>query len=195
MKKSLLGMLLFLAAASFSYSWEKGKVGLNMRFDPSPRVGMTFHVSERFMLRPYVGFSRETEEAESDVRPLPGLPVIRGERNTETTSLGFGIGAFFSLYTGHDFTVYTGLQFHYARVSTEISSSWLKEKIEETGERYQPSILVGLQCRLTEHLAAFGEAGAGYASGGFDRENDTEVEVNTTRWGLLNAGVGVVFYF
>ena len=47
-------MLILLS--SLSLSWEKGSVGLNILVDSSPRIGMAYPISEKFVLRPYVGF-------------------------------------------------------------------------------------------------------------------------------------------
>ena len=74
MRKGLIILLMLIFLTSFSFSWEKASVGLNMRVSRSPRVGMTYHLSEKFALRPSIGFSIANEESETEYRPLVGMP-------------------------------------------------------------------------------------------------------------------------
>lgn len=89
MKKVLIPVTMLFILTSLSFSWEKGSVGLNMRVDPSPRIGMTFHISEKFAIRPYIGFSIGSEESESEFQPQIDLPVIKGKREEDFTSVNF----------------------------------------------------------------------------------------------------------
>jgi len=195
MKKILLPILMLLFLSSLSLSWEKGSVGLNMRVDPSPRIGMTYHISEKFALRPYVGFSIGSEEAESEFRPEPNRPVIEGTRKEDSTHIHFGLGFLYYFYSARDFSVYTGLNFGYTRVNKEISFSWRDDKVKEDGETYLASVMLGLQGQVMKNLDVFGEIGFGYTLGKFNRRNDVETDIDSQRWGLSNTGIGIVFYF
>lgn len=195
MKKVLIPVTMLFILTSLSFSWEKGSVGLNMRVDPSPRIGMTFHISEKFAIRPYIGFSIGSEESESEFQPRIDLPVIKGKREEDSTSVNFGLGFLFNFLSAQDFSLYTGLNFGYSRVNREISFSWRDGNLEETGETLQANALLGLHCQVMKNLGIFGEIGFGYTYGKFDSENGVETDVNTRRWGLANSGVGIVFYF
>jgi hypothetical protein len=195
MKKTLLSILMLLFLTSLSLSWEKGSVGLNMRVDPSPRVGMTFHISSKFALRPYVGFSIANEETDAEFQPEGNRPLVRGTRKEDSTNLHFGLGFFYYFYSVGDFSVYTGLNFGYTRVNREITFSWRDGDVNEDGETFQVSALLGLMGQVMKNMGIFGEVGFGYSSGQFNRRNDRENESSSQRWGLANAGVGVVFYF
>ena len=89
MKKVLIPVTILFVLTFLSFSWEKGSIGLNMRVDPSPRIGMTFHISGRFAIRPYIGFSIGSEEFESEFQPQIDLPVITGKREEDSTSVNF----------------------------------------------------------------------------------------------------------
>ena len=186
-------MLLFLT--SLSLSWEKGSVGLNFRVDPSPRIGMTYHISSKFALRPYVGFSIGKEEADAEFQPERNRPVISGTRKEDSTNIHFGLGFLFYFYSVGDVAVYTGLNLGYTRINKEITFSWRDGEIKEDGDTYQASAMLGLQGRITNNLGIFGEVGFGYSSGKSNRRNDTESEISSRRWGLANTGVGIIFYF
>jgi hypothetical protein len=195
MKKCLIVLVTLFFLAPLSLAWEKGKTGLNMRVDPSPRIGMTYHISRNFALRPYIGFSIGTEKSETEYQPLTNLPYVSGERDTETTSVTLGFGFLFYFYSARDISVYTGLNFGYSRVNRDISFSWRDDTLEEDGETYQTNALLGLQCQVANHLSLFGEIGLGYTRGLFNQDNITDTNTKTNKWGLVNTGVGLVFYF
>lgn len=195
MKKILLPILMLLFLTSLSLSWEKGSVGLNLRIDPSPRIGMTYHISGKFALRPYVGFSIENEEVKREFQPEQNRPVIKGARKEDSTNIHFGLGFLFYFYSTRDFSVYTGLNFGYTGVNKEISFSWRDDAIKEDGETYLASVMLGLQGQVMKNLGIFGEVGFGYSLGKFNRRNDAESDIDSQRWGLANTGVGIIFYF
>ena len=195
MKKIILFILMLLFLTSLSPSWEKGSVGINLRIDPSPRVGMAYHISGRFALRPYVGFSIGNEEAEGEFQPEQNRPVIEGTRNEDSTNFHFGLGFLFYFYSARDFSVYTGLNFGYTRVNREISFSWRDDEIKENGENYRTSVMLGLQGQVMNNVGIFGEVGFGYTFGKFNRRNDAETEIESKSWGLANTGIGIIFYF
>jgi hypothetical protein len=195
MKKILLPVLMLLFLTSLSLSWEKGSVGLNMRVDPSPRIGMTYHISGKFALRPYVGFSIGNEETDAEFQPERNLPMISGTRKENSTNIHFGLGFLFYFYSAGDFSVYTGFNVGYTQVNREITFSWRDSEIKEDGDTYQVSAMLGLQGQVLKNVGIFGEVGFGYSIGKFNRRNDTENETSSQRWGLANTGVGIIFYF
>ncbi|MFW6140600.1 MAG: hypothetical protein ACOC5S_04530 [Acidobacteriota bacterium] len=195
MKKGLIVILMLIFLASLSFSWEKGSAGLNMRVSRSPRVGMTYHLSEKFALRLSIGFSIANEESETEYRPLVDMPYISGERETDTTSVAFGLGILFYFYSDRDFSVYSGINFDYSRVNRDISFSWGDGSVDENGETYQTSAMLGLQYQIMDNLGLYGEVGLGYTHGLFSEDNSIETDTKTNRWGIVNSGIGLVFYF
>jgi hypothetical protein len=195
MKKILLPILMLLLLTSLSLCWEKGSVGLNFRLDPSPRIGMTYHISSLFALRPYVGFSIGDEEAEGEFQLERNDPALSGTRKEDSTNIHFGLGFLFYFYSARDFSVYTGLNFGYSRVTKEISLSWRDDEIKEDGETYGASAMLGMQGQVMKNLGVFGEVGFGYTFGKFNRRNSAETNTDSQRWGLANTGVGIIFYF
>ena len=82
MKKVLIPVTMLFILTSLSFSWEKGSVGLNMRVDPSPRIGMTFHISEKFAIRPYIGFSIGSEESGHRIRPILSCTTLSPSKSS-----------------------------------------------------------------------------------------------------------------
>ena len=95
MKKSMiLFLMLFCMIVSPSFSQEKGKIGFIMRVDPSPRIGMTYHISSKFALRPYFGFSKEADTSDVEIDPdrIPRQSERTGTREADTTRISLGLG-------------------------------------------------------------------------------------------------------
>ncbi len=179
---------------SFAVAYEKGSVGVNIRVDPSPRVGMTFHISSRFAIRPYVGFSME--KTTSNIRVEVGLPpFFNGERQDDTWRTNFGMGFLYYVLSNENLSVFTGLNFGYSLQNTESTFSWNKEKVKNTGDILSVGALLGLQVSVLRNLSIFGEIGLGYTYGDFSHDNRTETSIKNKRWGLSNSGVGLIFYF
>lgn len=204
MKKTVILLASFVLTASFSFSQEKGAFGFNFRVDPQPRIGVTYHLSEKFALRPYIGLSFGSVTSESEFEPLDGIGLVIDETEEESTNLIFGLGLFYYFYSKRDFSLYTGINFNYTRETVEVSFSSSRPlrpipeiEIDEdsTGDIYQTSALLGVQCKLMKNLAIFGEIGFGYTYGKFERENRMELNTESKRWGLANSGIGLIFYF
>jgi hypothetical protein len=201
MKKALIfsASIIFLFS-SFSFAQEKGQIGINMRVDPSPRIGVTYHIIGKFALRPYIGFSWGTDdsklEAESPYKDIAdGFEVVEFTEQ-DFSRFTFGVGMFYYLFSFKDSYVYTGIDINYSRETIDSSFSWLDEKYKDTGKTIETSILLGLQVNVVKNLAVFGEVGFGYSHGEFvwDR-SDSIVTQNIKTWGLTNSGVGLIFYF
>jgi len=179
-----------------------GKVGINMRVDPAPRVGLTLHLSRAFALRPYVGFSMSGEEAENEFIPrnqegLPDPRVISSNRKEDSSRITAGLGLLYYFQTGRNVSVYTGANFSYTRDTVDVEVTLRNENPswKDRGEIFGLNTLLGLQCRLLDNLGIFGEVGLGYSSASYEHENATEATRKTSRWGLTNSGIGLIFYF
>jgi hypothetical protein len=197
MKKIIALTAGFILLASFSFSQEKGAFGLNFRVDPQPRIGMIYHFSKQFALRPYIGFSWGSTDSKGEIQPLDDQPAFRGEREEEMSSLHFGLGFLFYFYSQRDFSAYAGINFNYGRETgdTSISRPVRRSEEEVKGNVYQTTALFGLQCRLMKNLTIFGEFGFGYIYGEQKRENRLDVTTKSRKWGLANSGIGLTFYF
>ena len=189
---------------SYSFAQERGDFGLNFRVDPQPRIGVSFHINSRFAVRPYIGFSFGNTEVKTDYDYAIPEGIKSSEKEQDTASFNFGLGLYYYFYSRRDLNAYAGINFNYGRETRDASYSeiWglkpqrdISREEEETGDIYQTSALFGLQCRLTKNLSVFGEIGIGYTYGRAEHDNSSETTVKTTRWGIANSGVGLIFYF
>ncbi len=201
MKRTILclvaGFGLLLASG---WAQDSGGFGLLMRVDPSPRVGATFSLGRAFVVRPYVGFSRETVDAERERRFPPlndqqNFVPPRQETEEERTFVTAGLGVFFVAHRAGDFFVFSGLNFGYGRSTGETNAMPRDLSWDESSETLQSSAVLGVEGRLSSHLALFGEVGFGYTWSKYKRDNGVDAKVTSHRWGLANSGVGLIFYF
>jgi hypothetical protein len=203
MRKNIIFMFAVgLVSGSLAHAQDamQGKVGINMRVDPAPRIGITYHIANHFALRPYVGFSVSSTEAENEFVPrnqqgLPDPRVFSGDRREDSTRFTAGLGLLYTFYTGRSLSVYTGANFAYARDTVEVEVSWRDRGWKDRGELFGVNALLGLQGRLLENLGIFGEVGFGYSGGSYEHDDQLEATRRTDRWGLTNSGIGLVFYF
>jgi opacity protein-like surface antigen len=185
-----------LTCAALAAPQETGRLGLNLRVEPAPRIGLTWHVSGRLALRPSIGFVQTSIETatESEVS-IPENPR-RVESEEETTAIGFGLGIHYYVYKVAAFSIYTGLNVNYTRETADLSVERLRDlDRQDSGDVWQGSAVLGVQTRLNEHFSLFGEAGFGYTYGTLEREGRARTDATTRRWGLANSGVGLIFYF
>jgi len=196
---------------SFPFAQNRGEFGLNFRVDPQPRIGLTYHLSSRFAVRPYIGFSFGSSEAKSEIELIAPFGVQVGEREEDTTNLSFGMGLFYYFLKQSDFAAYTGVNFNYARETVDLSYStpfinrplptmppkleFQRGEEESVGDIYQTSALLGMQYELSRHFSVFGEVGVGCTFSRHERENRVETLVKAHRWGIANSGIGIIFYF
>jgi hypothetical protein len=196
-KLMILFLVMFFVIAAFSFTQEKGKLGFIMRVDPSPRIGMTYHISSRFALRPYFGFSKGSETSDVEIDPdlVPRRPERTGTREEDTTRISFGLGLLYYFYSVKDFAAYTGINFGYISENVDVSLSWREDNIKDKGDILSGNVVFGLQANVMKNLSIFGEVGFGYSRGDFDHDNNVDLQVKQTRWGLTNSGIGLAFYF
>jgi hypothetical protein len=197
---STLSVCILLVCGSLGLAQEAGQVGINMRVDPAPRIGLTYHLSQKFALRPYVGFTLGSVEADNEFIPrnqqgLLDPVVIESEREESTSRFTVGLGLLFYVHKSRSLSVYTGANFSYTRDTVEVEVSWRDRGWTDRVEVFGGNALLGLQCELLDNLGIFGEVGLGYSSGTYEHENNNEATRNTSRWGLTNSGIGLVFYF
>jgi hypothetical protein len=174
----LLSVLLSTAVPAAAQ--DKGRVGLTMGYPAG--VGLMFHVSDRFALRPEVSFTREVTEG----------PGSAGTYSTTTTwSVGVGLSVLFYLHETDNLRTYVSPRFSYGRVNstwTTILPPGAKGyggPGPSTEDSYQVSGSFGAQYALGRRFSVFGDLGIAY----------TDLRSwNTRTWGP-RAGFGAILYF
>ena len=203
MKKKVVSfMVTSLCFMSIASAQEIRKLGINLRVDPSPRIGITYHIIDKFVLRPYIGFSWGSEELKLEYespyvdKDLGGDNEYTDSTEANFTRLTLGIGLFYYIYSYEDLSIYTGIDLNYSKETIDTSVSWLDETYKETGKIIETSLILGLQVDVLKNLALFGEVGFGYSHEEYVQDEYDRIRTrNLKTWGINNSGVGLIFYF
>ena len=183
---AIVGACLVPAAAA---AQEAGKIGVTMGFPAS--VGVIWHASEKFAVRPEFTFSHSSLESSI------------GE--TDSTAVGVGLSALFYTKKWDNAAMYFAPRFAWTHSSAESRTDFddftrvlLPEPIdterESSANAYLYSGSVGAQGWIGRRFSVFGEVGFAYTTG--SSESDSFLSNETSVKGFsLRSGVGAVLYF
>lgn len=195
-----LVLLIVLTVPGVAKAQEKGQVGVT--FASPASVGLLFHSTESFAVRPDFTFSRTSNDSTG----------TSGSVNSSTnTAVGIGIAALFYARTWEHLKVYVSPRFSYARssghgngTSPSTFSGTVTSTSESTGNTYSGSGSVGAQYALSGRFGVFAETGIVYSRltssgsatstfpGGTANTSGSSGHANA--WGT-RAGIGAVLYF
>lgn len=192
--RMLLWILLSATAyPALLYSQDKGKIGIGFKAGSSSSVGITWHFTQRFAVRPSFGYSRSRYIYEDMV-------ITYGERQPVTSSISANLAFLCYAIRRGALSTYLAPYIGYSR-----STSWSYSAgydygtavFENVLQTYSTGGILGLQYSIVPRVSLFGEMGFGYshtaATGGAPNAVTAHYKVNN--WTLSNAGVGVIIYF
>jgi Outer membrane protein beta-barrel domain len=189
----VLSAIVLLSVSRRATAQDRGDAGISMGYPAT--IGLVFHVSERFALRPEVNFNRSTSERDSTFVDY------------DSKSSAFEIGISGLCYVGRwdKVRAYVSPRYAYRRAESSVSASALDlpdldlpglgipdtQTTTFTGHTFGGSF--GAQISLHERFSVFGEAGISFstqqvASGFSPSDSDSKAVGSRT-------AVGVVFYF
>jgi hypothetical protein len=219
---SFCALAFMLYGATPAMAQDSGAVGVTMGYPSS--VGVMWHVTERFALRPEVSFSTSTNETPL----LFGLSSITGPStssssvSTSTSStIGVGISGLFYVGKWDALRAYVAPRFVYTRSSgtSEYTSEpfvvnpsfgtaygpltpvTVTTKTESTLTSKSGMGLFGASYSLHERFTVFGEVGFGYSTSGSKSTSTPEPDLDILVSGggshgwSTRTGAGVIFYF
>ena len=172
----LMLLILTLLGTRASHAQEAGSVGLTMGYPAS--VGMIWHMTKGFALRPEVSWSKHSIDSST---------LVQGQWSTDYWQVSTGLSALFYVHHWDALHAYVSPRFSYLKTrTTTMTDSWSRSGYVLAGS-------FGAQYSTAEHFGVFGEAGLGYST--------TTTSTDGRFWSedALSAGtlsgVGVVFYF
>lgn len=195
------GSIICILAFSFPLivsAQQKGQLGVNLRISSSTAIGVTYHVTDRFGVRPFVSYNRQTSERAYIFYSVGGEDPTVIKVNPKTEELGGGLGAFFYLSSPSELRIYLGTDFSYSKYINEVpyygplQEVWL---IRATTEGIHLNSLFGLQYELSKQVRVVGEIGLGLVFKKSKDDYGEKVELSGRQFGLINSGLGFVFYF
>jgi hypothetical protein len=151
---------------------DAGKVGFDFRTGEATSIGVTWHITERFTLRPLLTY---------DSRDF-AFSVGPGSVIEETQEVyGVDLGFLFTVKSHENLRLYTGASLQYSHTKAAFPFVG-DDDINTKGAE----VLFGLRYHLAKYLALFGEVGARYSTDDGPTEPDT--------YGLLTHGLGLIIY-
>jgi opacity protein-like surface antigen len=185
MKKSSFILMLALIIPGIALAQKKGQFGFNLSVNSGSAIGVTYHLSDRFALRPSLSYTRTTFETTTTY--YDGFRYV--ERKVEQTDKTYGGGLEGLLYfpSSNDFTMYLGAGISYLKTERAVPDDFLFSPDFKTGNISLDGSL-GLQYALSKNLSVYGEIGFNYIDG--DDDADFSVSGLSTR----NSGIGIILY-
>lgn len=186
----VLGALAGPAAAQ-----EAGDVGVTMGYPGA--VGVVWHVTEGFALRPDVSLASSTSESETTATGLLGGTSLTSTNKSDGWGATVGLSALVTVRTIDRLRLYLTPRVAYSH-STSDNETGLTGSLAEftaTTKGIIASGSFGTQYSLHDRFAIFGELGLQYS--GLTTTSDfpgSRSETDSTSLGLRSA-VGVTFYF
>lgn len=121
MKRKVFLVVWILVFAGLSLAEEPaegggGKLGIVFKAGSSPKIGVTFGLTEKIFMRTTLGFNIWTSKLESD-------EVIISNSESKETSLNFGAGLFYSFFKNKSLNIYGGIEAFYSPQVTKVTGS------------------------------------------------------------------------
>jgi hypothetical protein len=176
----LLGLGLSLWGTAAMRAQDDPKVGVTM--EASTTVGVIWQVSNRFAVKPEIGFSKMSSESERS--------------STDSSGVTPGVSGRLYLNTWDSLRTYVSPGYFYSRSTQHSGSSSLT--LENRDSSYSVVGSFGAQYSLHKKLAVFGETGIAYTHTTFTSVPSVvfvgSTQSVTTGW-RSRSSVGVIFYF
>ncbi len=190
----LSGVMLLTVAARPAAGQQAGDVGVTMGYPGA--IGVVWHVTEGFALRPDVTLTRNTSESRTTSSLFQGQDL-----SSTTTSEGWasalGLSALVTVRTIERLRLYLSprVAYSYSTSENESGLTGALSAFTATTRGVIASGSFGTQYNVHDRFALFGELGLQYTT--LTTESDfpgSSNEIDSTSFGLRSA-VGVTFYF
>ena len=163
-----LAAVVVLFTCSSADAQDAGKVGFDFRVADQHAIGVTWHVTDRFALRPLLTY---------DSHDVTFFDPFFGPYTERAQVYGADLGVLVTARSHEDLNLYTGIALQYNYTSVDVGADSHSKGAQ---------ILFGMRYVFAKRLGLFGEVGARYL------KNDNGVE--RAEYGLFTAGLGAIIY-
>jgi hypothetical protein len=173
-----------LCAATTSFAQDRRRTGLVVTTGAA--VGLILPVSERVAIRPDISFSRSRVESERS-----------SSSEVETSSVSLAASLLFTTHRWDNLSTYVSPRLSYTRSAgtSVLSSGTTSTTFETTNTGYGLTGSFGVDYRLGERFAVFGETGLTFTRQTSESDVSVSLGDTTARSFGTRSAVGVVFYF
>ena len=182
----VLPMVAMLAVPAVAHAQEKGDAGLTMGYPAA--IGVIYHVTDRFAIRPEITFAISSGKSESPISASEG----------DSTTIGVGVSGIFYLKQADKLRTYLCPRYSYSHSESTTTSSILSpifddEESTATNNSHTFTGTFGAQYALHERFSIFGEIGAGFTHTS-SKSGLSDFSSHSNQF-TTRSGVGVIFYF
>jgi opacity protein-like surface antigen len=175
-----------LAVPTATLAQQKGDAGVTMGYPGA--IGVIYHVTDRFAIRPEITFAISSGKSESPFSTSEG----------DTSTVGIGVSGIFYLKQADKLRTYVSPRYTYSHSESTTTSSILSPILDDeestaTNNAHTLTGTFGVQYALHERFNIFGEVGAGFAR--TRSKSELSGFSSSSNQFSSRTGVGVIFYF
>jgi hypothetical protein len=183
-KAAVAAIVVSMMGVQVAQAQDHGHVGAVMGYPTS--VGVIWHVSDSFAIRPELSFAFASSEA------VPSPSGLVSTSSNDQTVVSVGVSALFYLKEWDKARTYVSPRYAYSHTSVTSESIATSEV---TTNSHLVAGSFGAQYSLGTHFAVFGEVGLTYShSSGSSGSSVITVDINTNSVST-RSGAGVILYF
>ena len=179
----LIGALIMFCAATAANAQDQRDVGVVIT--TTTTAGVIWHVTDRVAIRPEVSFVTSNVDTGDSVSDI------------ESSSGTFAVAALFTVRRWDDLSAYVSPRFSWLRATgtSTLSIGSITETIETSTDGFGIAGSFGVNYRLGDRFAVFGEAGVSFTDQSVETDSPLTLRrTDATSVGLRSA-LGVSFYF
>ena len=182
----MLVLIALLSMRAAALAQDKGDAGLTMGYPGA--IGVIYHVTDRFAIRPEITFAISNGKSESPVSTTEG----------DTATIGVGVSGIFYLKHADKLRTYICPRYAYTHSDSTTTSSILGPVFDDgetttTNDAHAVVGTFGAQYALHERFSIFGEVGAGFTH--TRSQSDLGGLSSSSNQFATRTGAGVIFYF
>jgi hypothetical protein len=179
----IAALLVLFGGTATAYAQDDRSIGLVIT--SASTAGLIWHVTETIAIRPEVSF------ATSDVEVGDQGSDVGSDSGT------FAVAALFTVRKWDDLSAYFSPRFSYVRstATSSLTVGSITDTIETSIEGYGLAGSFGLQYRLGDRFAVFGETGLSYTNQTADTDSPFSLRSTEASSLGLRTALGVSFYF
>jgi hypothetical protein len=194
-RRVVFALSLLAAGATPAVAQDGPRVGIAMGYPAA--VGVVWHITDAFALRPDVSVTRTSTETVTSIGPLfPGGAPVTSRNTSRSWSTSAGVSALFYVRTIDRLRFYVVPRAAYLRSTVDLEDdSGFASAFDTDTTGYLASGAFGAQYAVHDRFVVFGEIGAQYSSQKSKTSFSTTRNETESRAAGLRSAIGATLYF
>jgi hypothetical protein len=173
-----------------------GDFGLGVFINSSSNITATYHISERFAIRPAIGFSLQATEDKRNST----INDYDNNTNSHQKGINGSINLLSYLPSSTPFSIYITIGAGYS-ITNQEETTRLRSQYSDTTETYSSDgngysgrAGFGMQYAIGGRVVVFGELSVGYSRSSSDTDGGSTTSFTSSQFGISTSGLGFTFY-